>query len=281
MSLPCFCAATKKQDDLLSKGYPFGNAFALALYHKTGPVSFTAKAALAHAAATPTTKLQFGYKLGEIALKESITEASQYKLTGEYVPQEHKDLTLTGELTCGAAGPQISLSAQQVTKQMRCKLTVADSLLTTLSVVAGKPEQGVGFNVAVDKSLHLKTYDAVAFLRFGQVDLALRHVSKAGDTLKLGDLVASMHQQMKPKLTMAAKVTYSHANKDKPLSGQAGLRLELSDRRTVAVRVQCCGTIATSHRIKLSEEVTVLAGVEVHPRHLQDAQFGFKIKVNS
>ena len=281
MSLPCFCAVTKKQDDLLSKGYPFGNAFALALYHKTGPVSFTAKAALAHAAAAPTTKLQIGYKLGEVTLKESITEASQYKLTGEYVPPKHKDMTWAGELTCGTAGLQFSLSAQKVTEQMRCKLTVADSLLTTLSVVAGKPEQGIGFNVAVDKSLQLKTYDAVAFLRFGQVDLALRHVSKAGDTLKLGDLVCSMHQQMKPKITVAAKATYSHANKDQPLSGQAGLRLEVSDTRTVAVRAQCCGTLAVSHRIKLSEEVTVLTGVAVHPQHLQDAQFGFKIKVNS
>ena len=64
MSLPCFCGVTKKQDDLLSKGFPFGNAFALALYHKTGPVTFTAKSALAHAASVPTTKLLLGTNSG-------------------------------------------------------------------------------------------------------------------------------------------------------------------------------------------------------------------------
>lgn len=281
MSLPSFSAATKKQDDLLSKGYPFGNAFALAFYHKTGPVSFTAKTAQAHAAATPTSKVQLGYKLGRLDLKETITEASQYKLTGDYVLPEHKDVTLTGELTCGAAGPHFSLSAQQVMQQMRYKVTVADSLLTTLSVVAGKPEQGVGFNVAVNKLLQLKTYDAVAFMRFGQVDLALKHVSKASDAMQLGDLTFSMHQQLKPKVMMAAKMTFSHENKDKPLCGQAGVRLELSAGRTFAVKAQCCGTLAISHRIKLSEAVTVLTAVQAHPRRPEDAQFGFKIKVNS
>ena len=281
MSLPSFSATTKKQDDLLSKGYPFGNAFALAFYHKTGPVSFTAKAAQTHDAATPTTKLQLGYKVGALDLKESITESSQYKLTGEYVPPEHKDVTLTGEMTCGVAGPHFSLSAQQVMKQLRYKVTVADSLLTTLSVVAGKSERGVGFNVAVDKLLKAKTYDAVAFMRLGQVDLALKHVSKASDALQLGDLTFSMHQQLKPKVTIAAKVTFSHENKDKPLCAQAGVRLELSDRRTLAVRAQCCGTLAFSHRFQLSEAVTVLTGVQAHPQRLQDAQFGFKVKVNS
>jgi hypothetical protein len=281
MSLPSFSGVTKKQDDLLAKGFPFGNAFALALYHKANPVSFTAKTALAHAAATPTTKLQFGYKVGDLDLKESITEATQYKLTGEYVPPKHKDITLSGEATCGVGGPHFSLSVQQVLKQARYKLTVAESLLATLAVVAGKPEQGVGFNVAVNKDLQLKTYNAVAFLRFGQVDLALKHESKAGDALQLGNVVFSMHQQLKPKIAIAAKVTYDHTNKDKPLAGQATVRMQISDKRAVAVKALCCGTLALSHRVKLSEEVTVLTGVQANPQQLQDAQFGFKLKVNS
>ena len=281
MSLPSFIGVTKKQDDLLAKGFPFGNAFALAFYHKSNRVDFTAKTALAHAAAAPTTKLQFAYKLKDLVLKESITEATQYKLTAEYIPPKQTDVTLSGELTWGVSGAHCSLSVQQVLAQARYKLTVAESLLTTLAVVAGKPEKGVGFNVAVDKALQLKTYNAVGFLRFAEVDLALKHESKAEGPVQLGNVVFSMHQQLKKRLAIAAKATYDHANKDKPLTAQASVKMNISSRRSVAVKAQCCGTLALSYRWKLSPEVTVLTGMQATPQRLQDAQFGFKLKVNS
>ena len=97
-------------------------------------------------------------------------------------------------------------------------------------------------SVAVDQSLKLKTYDALAFLRLGQVDLALRHVSKPSDTVQLGDVAVSLHHQLQPKVTLAGKATYSHASKE--VSGQAAVRVQLSDRRAYAVRAQCSGTLA-------------------------------------
>ena len=281
MSLPCFRGATKKQDDLLTKGYPYGSFFALALYNKANPVSFTGKTALLHGSSTPNSKLQFGYKVGDFDVKESITDKAEYKLNTDYVLPKNKDVTLSGEVTCGVGGPHFSLSAQQILQQARFKLTVTDTMLTTLSVVAGKPEQGVGFNVAVDKALKLQTYDAVAFLRVGQVDLALRHVSKPADKVQLGNIVLSMYQQLKPKVTVAAKATLDLANKDKPVTAEAAVRVEMSEKRSLAVKAQCSGLITVAHRMKLSNEVTMLTSAQANPQRPQDVQFGFKVKVHS
>lgn len=285
MSLPSFNGVTQKQDDLLAKGFPF-KAFALGLYHKCDPVSFTAKSALQHTAAAPTTKIQFNYKLGNLVLQESLTEATQYQTRADYVPPKHKDVTLSGEMNWGVSGADFSVSVQQVMAQVWYRLTVANSLLTTLAVVAGKPERGFGLNFAVDKALRLKTYNAVGFLRFGKVDLALKHESNPGDSVQLGKVVLSMYHECQKdifavKINTAAKAAYDHASKDHPLSAQAGVKIGISKVRTAMIKAQCSGTLTFAYRLNYFERVKATAAVQVHPQRLQDSQFGFKLKLFS
>lgn len=265
---------------MLTKGYCFGNAFALALYNRaTTGVAFTGKVATPHGGAAPAASVLLSYRHKDLLVKDTIESAGPIKVNVEYVPPKTKDLTLFAEASYQKGVMAGSASVQQLFSQARYKFTASNALVFGLSLVAGQTDKGVGLDLGYSVTDKIFTkYDALAYLHTGDTRLALKHVSKPAAAPRLGGLAFSMFQQVKPKLAVAGKVAYDNAAEQK-LTWEGGFRLEMTPNRSVGAKVNSDLTVSFRSRQKLWEYVTLVYSIR-RSKDKAGLDAGFKLKIN-
>jgi len=265
---------------LLTKGYCFGNAFALALYNRAATgVAFTGKVTTPHGGAAPTSSVLLSCRHKELLIKDTIESHGPIKVNVEYAPPKNKDLTLFAEAIYQGGVLTGSAAVQQLFTQARYKFTASEALVFSLSLVAGKTDKGVGLDLGYSAKDKIFTrYDALAYLKVGDTQLALKHVSKPAASPRLGALAFSLFQQVKPKLAVAAKAAYDNSAEQK-LTWEGGFRFEMTPNRSVGAKINSDQAVTFRSRQKLWEHVTLVYSIRRNKDKV-GVDAGFKLKIN-
>jgi len=227
--------------------------------------------------------LLFQRKTSEVVFTLEADTTNLYKVCTEVVPETNKDLKLKLDLSnnpkTGAAKGTLSLDHSL--QQFRYKVAMSEGPVFKFSAVAGKPGLGAGVELGFD---WLKgavcAYDGIVYWSGEDSKAALKYVSHADAGVKGGDLVLSGYKALSSQVTLAFKATKTAQNVH---TGEAGVKVAVSPRRSVSVKVNSSGELACAARQQLWQSGSLLYAVQINHSegHFAQLRAGFKLKITS
>lgn len=284
--LESYSNLSKLQEDLIKKGFCFGQLFALGVYSKT-PHGFNVKSSFKQSVNKDqcfenSALIYFNYKTPNLSLKEQLQTNKIAKWTAEYVPPEYKQVKAKVEVEHDASknSNKETASVEYSHDQFKAKLAVTNDIAVKISGVAAIKQGGIGADLVFDTtSMRFSGYNAAAFWFADKYRVVLKHISTDKTNYNLGNIAASVFYNWCPKLKLAGLVTHQ-AKKDLEIS--LGMQFDTDDNKVIKARLDQNATVGVSVRTKLNQYLTLVTATQFSLCDKDNGhfQFGARIKVN-
>lgn len=286
--LDAYGQVAKKQEgnsytDLLTKGFCFGNHFALAYRAVKSDVTFLGKVRAPRELKDTHAFIKIQEQKGEATLILQADSKGCCKVSAEFVPETNADLKLKMEFskhwkTNAASG---CLSLDHVLPDFRYKLSMVEGPVFKLNSVFGREHYGFGFDLGFDwmKSA-ITAYDGLFYIGTPASRCVVKYVSKPQAGVKGGDWELSGFREVSDRLSLAGKAVKPAAAQ---WGGEVGARWQWSNTRAMSAKVSQDGLVTWCCRQQLWQYATLLVSCTVSTAGGQWAPqlCGFKLKLNS
>ena len=284
--LESYSNLAKQQEDLIKKGFCFGQLFALGIYSKA-PHGVNIKSSFKQKAESDQSPKSwalayFNYKTPTTATKYEMTTTKIYKATVEHIPEQLKAAKGKLEVEDNAPDKKIkgTLSTEYTHEKFKGKLALTSDVAVKLSGVFGIQQGGVGLDLAFDtNSLRFVGYNAAAFWYADKYRLVLRHISTDKKSYKFGNINFSGLYNWSSQLKLATAITFDRT-KDPEIN--IGAQYDTDDSKTLKARFDSDAVLGLSVRSKINQYFTLVTATQfkVFDLHQPNFQFGVRIKIN-
>ncbi|OMJ81274.1 hypothetical protein SteCoe_18266 [Stentor coeruleus] len=274
----------KQQEDLVKKGFCFGQLAAVALYAKM-PQGINFKSSFKYNTGSDdivqnTSSAYLHYKSSQFTLKEEAFSSSLYKVVLELMPSSYKQFKgkVESEINGKTDSKKITASVEYSSNKVKSKIAINEEMLVKASAVGEvKPGKGLGVDLAFDsQAKRFAGYNAALWWYEDNFRVVLKHISVDKKNYKFGNLGFSGLYNWCPKLKVGAGVTYAKGG-DSEI--KVGLQYLPADGSVFKARVDQGGVLGFSLRHKVCERVTLVTASQFSigdPR----AVFGLRVKIN-
>ena len=183
-NLESYSNLTRLQEDLIKKGFSFGQLFALSIYAKS-PNNVNFKSSYKQLLNTdhqPTNQSSsyLNYKTSELSIKQEFQTSKVYKTTFEFTPKQQKDLKGKVEIEFNKEEnvSKQTASVEYTQEKFKAKAALTESLALKFSTVAGSKGLGIGLDLALElRSLKLSGYNGALWWFTNDYRLVFKHIS--------------------------------------------------------------------------------------------------------
>jgi hypothetical protein len=274
----------KQQEDLVKKGFCFGQLAAVALYAKM-PQGINFKSSFKYNTggddiAQNTSSAYLHYKSTQFTLKEEVFSSSLYKVVLELMPSSYKQFKgkVESEINEKSDTKKVTASVEYSSNKLKSKVAVNEEMLVKTSVVGEvKPGKGLGIDLAFDSKIkRFVGYNGALWWYDDNFRVVLKHISVDKKSYKFGNVGFSGLYNLCPKLKIAAGVTYAKGGDS---DVKVGLQYLPADGSVFKARLDQNAMLGFSLRHKVSERVSLVTATQFSigdPR----AVFGLRVKIN-
>ena len=285
--LESYSNLSKLQEDLIKKGFCFGQLFALGVYSKT-PQGINLKSSFKHStnkdnSFNNSASTYFNYKNKGFSFKEDLQTSKIFKVTIEYVPESYNKVKgkVEVELDSQANTQKKTASAEYTHDKFKAKFAVTDDIAIKLSAVGSLASQGgAGVDLAFDVgSTRLVGYNAALWWFADDYRFVLKHTSTNKKQYQFGSVTGSVLYNLCPKAKVAGAVVYE---KSKPIKANFGIEYDAGESRTFKSRFDQDFTLGFSMRSKVNQYITLVTASQfnIFEAGTPHMQFGVRLKVN-
>ncbi|OMJ82783.1 hypothetical protein SteCoe_16433 [Stentor coeruleus] len=274
---------SKQQEDLVKKGFCFGQLAAIGLYAKM-PQGINFKSSFkypnASADAQNSSSAYFHYKSSQLTFKEEFLSTNLFKVMLELMPASYKKFKgkVEGEINGKTDAKKLTASVEYTSDKLKSKVAVTEEMLVKASVVGEiKPGKGLGVDLAFDsQAKRLTAYNTAFWWYEDNFRVVLKHISTDKKSYNFGNVGLSALYNWCSKLKLAAGVTYAKGGDSEV---KLGLQYLAADNSVFKARLDQSANLAFSLRHKVCEKFTLVTASQFN---LGDpkAEFGFRLKIN-
>ena len=212
--LESYSNLSKQQEDLIKKGFSFGQLLDLTVYAKT-PQSINFKSSFKHGNDN-LASTYFNYKTPSLSLKEELKTSKVFKGTLEFVPDNYKDAKGKIEIEHNAAEgtTKETGSVEYTHEKFKSKLAITNDIALKLSTVVGIKQGGVGVDLAFDTNKkRFVAYNAAFWWFTDTYRLVFKHISVNKAAYSFGNLSASVFYNWSPVIKIGGAAVYDPKKK--------------------------------------------------------------------
>ncbi|CAG9321812.1 unnamed protein product [Blepharisma stoltei] len=280
---------TKLQEDLLKKGYCFGQLIALAVYtkHESGVNTKTSLKQVKSTTDVPNINGTTYFKLTDprFTLKQEFQTSLLYKTILEITPEKFKNLKgkVEVEVNRATGAAKETLSVECNTEKTKAKLALGSDKLFKTSIVRSFGSFGAGFDFGFDlNTWRLGTYNAAAYYFADKYRAVLKHVSTDSKAYTFGNLVGSLYYNYAADTKIGATTT---VNNEGVADLTLGFQHALSGNKTFKGRVSKSGVVGWNLRAKINPYVSVTTANQFNLKSFYSSenpnwQIGLRVKIN-
>ncbi|CAG9334200.1 unnamed protein product [Blepharisma stoltei] len=287
--LESYSNLTKLQEDLLKKGYCFGQLAALAVYtkHESGLNTKTSLKQVKSTTDVPniTGTTYFKFTDPRFALKQEFQTSLLYKTILEFTPEKFKNVKGKIEVEANRAtgACKQTASVECSSDKTKSKVAIGSDHLFKTSIVRSFGSFGAGIDFAFDlNTWRFGTYNAAAYYFADKYRAVLKHISTDNKAYTFGNLVGSFYFVQTAQTKFGAAATVSSAG----LSDlTVGFQHALSDNKTLKGRISKNGTVGWNLRAKVNQYVSVTTANQFNLKSFCSSenpnwQLGLRVKIN-
>lgn len=281
--LESFTNLSRKQEDLLNKGYCYGTLGLAVFSHRTADLLFKTRIGKRFGGAV-VSNMSGSFKHGDLTFTPKQKTDGSHLVSFEYNPD--KDNKLKGELklVTDAKGAVVSneptISVEHSQDNLKVKVAVTKGPVAKLNGTFGRTDIGFGvetklaLNALALPKLNLASWYNLSktnmLFKLDGLDIVERTVEK---------ISASLLLNVNPTVRFGSLVTFDE--KTKTVSAEFGGDYQLTEKTLVKGKVDNVGTIGVAVHQQLNEHVKLsiasqVASAKVVGNALSDFKFGFR-----
>ncbi|OMJ75217.1 hypothetical protein SteCoe_25695 [Stentor coeruleus] len=278
---------TKFQEDLVKKGFCFGQAFAITTYCKAPSLNLLYKASFKqlldseHSSYTASST-SFTYNSSPYSYTQTLSTDKSFKNSFSYTPEWNKSLKFLADLNHSKLQntSTFKLSCEYTSKYIKSHLSLENLKSVNIQATSQYKQCGLGVDLTINSEhKRLSKYDMGFWWFRDDYRLVIKHLSNSPKQYKFGHILGSLYYKVSKDFDLAGQVVYEKLNGGCQ-SSVAG-RLRVDDGKELKGRLDDTGMLGISLRNKVGDMVTLITAGQANILDSQlHFQVGFRIKIN-
>jgi uncharacterized protein YneR len=278
--LEAFADLCKPQDDLWKKNFYLEKSLGLAVYSRSGPLSFKSGFSQGFVGSVPESlaTATFQYKTADYLLKEQFFNSGLVKLRGEVIPPKNPDFKLKAEFELSAKALKPTFTVEHSSTQDRTKLALVGLNEIKASAVVGNSSAGLGVDVAVDvNEAKAVDYSAALWLVKPNWRAVVKQVRTRKMKCPFGDCFLSSFWRKSDDFQLGVVSGW----KGGEIAAEVAASKTLANGAVVKGRVNFNGILGLALRTKVKEGITVVAAAQLDVTQIDSPfKYGVRFKIN-
>mmetsp|Transcript_21922 Transcript_21922/g.39990 ORF Transcript_21922/g.39990 Transcript_21922/m.39990 type:complete len:291 (-) Transcript_21922:956-1828(-) len=279
-----FSDLTKKQEDLLTKGFAFSKLGVLAVSYQRGPDHYAARvsqtslnAAGTEVGVVASGKAEIKHQSGLV----SATVKSDGKLnySVDFTPDQAPELKLKADLEVTKAG-----EAQEVSPTLNVGYNIENARVKfaynpktiKANFTAGKPEFGLGLEGKFEtQTQKLSEYTFALWSSNAQRHVVFKHTGTSGIAFSLHNLSLSYFSELSKVAQFGASLNFD--NKTSEGNIEFGGSYKQSDDVILRAKANSAGLVGLAFTKTFNQHLDFTLGTQLNLNETSKYQFGFKV----